>query len=167
VYYNLVFNDTIYTVTASDVVKPKYVIDFSGQQSSFDFLHSSGEEIQAYLKSGPSGAYMVSGFFETPSFIHFAYLYNGDYYTAFYSKATRKIITGRLENDIFLKDIQFEYADGDAMLALVKPYQIKEMAKKLAELKGDPAAVQTLLKLAGSMKDIDNEIILRCNIKPF
>lgn len=167
VYYNLVFSDTIYTITSPEVVKPKYVIDFGDHKSTFDLLERTGEEISTYLKKLPEEACMVSNFFETPSFIHFGYAYHGQYNTAIYSKKSGKIITGHLENDLFAQELMFIAADGDEFIATVKPYKMKELLAKSSATTTDPNALQQLVKMTTGMSDNDNEMIVRCKFKAF
>jgi hypothetical protein len=167
VYYNLVFSDTIYSVTSPDVVKPKYVIDFGDHKSTFNLLDKTGDEIAGYFNKQASEAFMVSNFFETPSFIHFGYVYAGRYYTAIYSKASGKTITGILENDLFAQELMFIAADGDDFLATVKPYKMKEAVKNSAKSNADPKALRELASLSANMTDNDNEMIVRCKFKAF
>lgn len=167
VYYNLTFNDTLFTVLSPNIIQPKYVIDFGSEKSSFDFLHAAGEDVATYMKGNPKGAYMISNFFETPSYIHFSFQYNGQPYTTVYSKKSGKSHTGKLENDFFIQDILFQCADNDNFLAVVKPYQLLEMAKKTEALRDSPIAIERLLSIAHRLHDTDNEMILSCKIKPF
>jgi hypothetical protein len=167
VYYNDTFSDTIYAVQAADKVIPKYYIDFGEKRCKYDLRHRTGEETLSYTNKNPEGAFFVGNFFESPGFVHFTFRYYNDLYSCFYSKASKTCKTGRLKNDLFAKDFYFTKNEDDVFITVIKPYQLKELAKKVKDLAGDEKAKQKLLELTANMDANENEMLLTCRIKQF
>ncbi|PUZ21311.1 hypothetical protein DCC81_25220 [Chitinophaga parva] len=166
-YYTIPLGDTIYSIFNNGKLLPAYHIDFREKKSSFVFGEHNGQEVVEYLKKNPEGAYMVSNFFETANWVHFSYMYNSQQYTGLYSKQSQKVISGKIVNDIFGVNFTFFGSDQNAMIGTIKPFQVKQLAKRVSELRIAPSTGEHLVALANKLRDIDNEIIVRCKLNSF
>lgn len=157
--YSYVFSDTIYAIDKA-TLSPKYIVDFQNSVSG-KIADISGEDVLNYLRQNSENACYLQNVVETSSFLRFNYILNMELYDVFYDKKQKKLIEGKLIDDILGANLIVLYAQDDKLVGYLNAFDIniQEKAKDIIE-------ESTLHKLKNINKDEHNPILFEIELKP-
>ena len=152
--YHYVFSDTIYSIQKGNV-STKYRIDFGSSQPHVQLNDMPGELPLTHLTSEANQASYVPDVMETDSILRFQYVCNKQVLNAFYFKQNKRLITGKLENDLLGGDITFLATHGNKLIGIIEPATLSfekekvggEIARKLEEVNEDSNPVLIICEI--------------------
>jgi hypothetical protein len=123
IIYSSVFNDTIYSIK-NDTLNAKYAIDFNNDVSD-KISNISGEDVLDYLRNNSTKACYLQNVLETSSFLRFNYVLNMELYDAFYDKKQKKLVEGKLLDNVLGAQPIFLYAYDNKFVGYVNAFDLK------------------------------------------
>jgi hypothetical protein len=158
IIYSYVFSDTIYSID-KNILNLKYIVDFQNRISK-KISNLSGEDVMNYLNQNSTNACYLQNVVETFSFLRFNYALNMELYDVFYDKKHKKLIEGKLIDDILGSNLIILYAQDDKFVGYVNAFDVDIQEKAKDFLNED-----SLYKLSNMNNDEHNPILFEFELK--
>ncbi|MDR0507649.1 MAG: 6-bladed beta-propeller, partial [Dysgonamonadaceae bacterium] len=170
-FYNQPYSDTIYSIAPDHKIQIEYIIDFHDKKMPSDMLlKSNEEEFYSLLKTGRY-ANFTGNYVLTKDYLYFHYSLGGLLHRCFYSKKTKKLITGNgFMNDInfiFPLDIVLTAVDNNVLVGYMQSYYIGENFERNTREEWVKQLGEKYVQIAENIKKEDNPIILFFKFKEF
>jgi hypothetical protein len=162
--YRSYLNDTIFSIS-KDKLDPHLYVDFGKRKTPYKSLNNSNVEIGDF-EDLQSHYCIISYYFESISWVYFAFSFEQEVYLDFYNKVTKQnylIPFSNFKNDLsFCKDSYIIGCDplSNSFIFLVEPFTLIKELKNMIEEVGNDELKAIYKKNINDLNEISNPILI-------